>query len=402
MHRKENDGHPGQNRRRHGSDSRRRVTLSGNALLLNGERVPLFSGEIHFWRIDPQYWGECLKRMKAMDLKIVSTYLSWRRHSISPQEKDLTGKTDPRLNVPAFLRLCQSLGLWVHLKPGPWICAEEEKGGYPDWLLSDEEILAKDNQGQPVVGYFPPFDGDTPSYLHPTYLKHVRRWLTDVDLCISDFCYPRGPVILVQLDNEPSMTFRDGMFESDYNPVIAGGLYQQWLKGKYGSVGALNLAYRSALANFSDVEAPVTLGIQHLGDLRRHTDWAEFKEWLLARYIQILGEIHLRNGIENVLFTVNYNRHWPLSVPNNWRKLEEASGGLGGYDYYAVPPLSVDDFVDVVKSVNYSLATSKLPWAPEMMTGIWKLEGSEETPSPLLASHTETMTSSASPTASRG
>jgi len=363
-----------------------------NALFLKGENILLFSGEMHFWRIDPEYWESCLGQLKAMDLQIVSTYLSWRRHSVSPHENDLTGKTNPRLNLPAFLRLCWELGLWVHLKPGPWICAEETNGGYPDWLLSDEEILARDNQGRPVVGYFPPFCHHIPSYLHPKYLKHVRKWLTDVDLCIKDFCYPHGPVILLQLDNEPSMAFRDGMFESDYNPVNVKdfGYYQQWLQAKYGSIRELNLAYGSVYTDFSDVEAPVDLDVKHLGALRRYTNWVEFKEWLLAKYIETLREIHLQNGIQDVLFTVNYNQHRPISVPNNWSKLEQASG-LGGHDYYAVPPLQDKDFVDLVRHVSYSLATSKLPWAPEIMSGIWKFEGMEEIPTDLLAGHMETL-----------
>lgn len=369
---------------------RKPPTLIGNALSLKGERVLLFSGEMHFWRIDPEYWESCLRQLKAMDLRIVSTYLSWRRHSVSPQENDLTGNTDSRLNLPAFLRLCQELGLWVHLRPGPWICAEEENGGYPDWLLSDREILVRDSRGRPVVGYFPPFGGHIPSYLHPKYLEHVRKWLTDLDACIEDFQYPDGPIILLQLDNEPSMTFRDGMFQSDYNPVNVESVYPRWLKEKYASVGALNLAYRSVYTDFSGVEAPEDLGLRHLSDLRRYTDWAEFKEWLLAKHIETLRDIHLTNGIDGVLFTVNYNHHWPMSVPNNWSKLEQASG-LGGYDYYAVPPLRREDFVDLVRAVNYSLVTSKLPWSPEIMSGMWRFEGSEQVPTGLLPTHMETL-----------
>ncbi|MEW5813824.1 MAG: beta-galactosidase [Spirochaetota bacterium] len=366
--------------------------LMQNGLFLRGERIPLFGGEMHFWRINPEYWERCLRQLKAMGLHLVSTYLSWRRHSISPDENDLTGRTDPRLNLPAFLGLCAELGLWVHLKPGPWICAEEENGGYPDWLVRDEDIQVKNNQGRPVLGYNPPFSGPIPSYLHPQYLEYVHKWLTDVDSCIKDFCYPRGPIILVQLDNEPSMTFHDGMFESDYNSVnVQGfGFYQQWLHGKYGSIEMLNRAHGANYSGFSDAEAPLSLEVKCFGDLRRYTDWAEFKEWLLARYVEVLREIHLKNGIQGVLFTVNYNHHAFMSVPNNWSKLEQASG-LGGYDYYAVPPLQHKDFVDFVKAVNYSLATLKIPWAPEMMCGIWRFEGSEEIDADLLAPHMEGM-----------
>jgi len=354
--------------------------LIRNSLLLKGEKTLLFSGEIHFWRIDPEYWERCLRQLKTIGIQIVSTYLSWRRHSISPNENDLIGKIDPKLNLPAFLNLCAELGLWVNLKPGPWICAEEEKGGYPDWLVQDEEICVRDKKGMPVQGYIPEFSSSIPSYLHPRYLEYVKKWLTDIDTCIKDFCYPNGPIILIQLDNEPSMTFHDKIFESDYNPVnVKGfGIYQKWLKEKYSSTKLLNLAHNTNYASFSNAEAPVDLNVKHLCDLRKYTDWAEFKEWLMARHIEILREIHFQNGIKDVLFTVNFNEHYPMDVPNNWNKLEKASGGIGGYDYYAVPPLQYKNFVDFIKAINYSLSVLKIPWSPEMMCGIWKFESNGE------------------------
>lgn len=348
--------------------------LARAGLLLHGKHVPLLSGEMHFWRINREVWEPCLNQIKAAGLPIVSTYLSWRRHCIGPNEHDLTGRTDPRLDLPAFLELCESVGLWVHLKPGPWICAEEPYGGYPDWLVSDPELQVLDSEGLPVLGYNPPFQSPIPSYMHPKYLEHVCVWLADVDTVIREFCYPQGPIVMIQLDNEPSMTFHDRMFESDYSQVVVGigGLYRRWLETKYGSIEELNLSHKTTSETFDAVEAPRSLLIQSLADLPRYADWVEFKESLLARYIKTLREIHAANGIGEVLFTVNYNKHDPLAVPNNWSKLEQASG-LGGFDYYIEPPLDFADLVDISMAVNYSLAVSKVPWAPEMMTGIWKI-----------------------------
>jgi len=351
-----------------------------NFLFLKGEKIFLFSGEIHFWRIDPQYWEKCLCKLREAGLKIVSTYVSWCRHNISPIENDLIGKTDPQLNLRRFLQLCAKLEIWVHLKPGPWICAEELNGGYPEWLLQKKEILVRDNKESLVKGYNSPFSHYIPSYLHPEYLKYVKKWLTDVDVCIKDFCYPKGPIILIQLDNEPSMTFHDKAFESDYNSVnVKGfGVYQRWLKEKYSSIELLNLAHDTSYASFFDVKAPVALNIMRFCDLRKYTDWAEFKEWFIARHIKILREIHSQNGVKDVLFTVNFNEHHPMAVPNNWNKLEQAACGIGGYDYYNIPPFRYKNFIDFIKAINYSLATLKIPWSPEMMCGIWKFDGGEE------------------------
>ena len=353
--------------------------LTKEGLLIHKKLVPLLSGEMHFWRISKESWELCLNQIKAAGVPIVSTYLSWRRHCNGPNEHDLEGRMDPRLDLPAFLKLCKSIGLWVHLKPGPWICAEEPNGGYPDWLVSDLELQVLDSDGLPVLGYNPPFQSPIPSYMHPRYLEYVRVWLTDVDTCIREFCYPQGPIVMIQLDNEPSMTFHDRMFESDYNQTIVGvgGLYQRWLEIKYGTVKELNSFHKTTSEMFDTVEAPRSLSIQRVADLRRYADWVEFKESLFARYIETLREIHTANGIHEVLFTVNYNKHNPLAVPNNWNKLEQASG-LGGFDYYIEPPLDFVDLVDISIAVNYSLAVSKMPWAPEMMAGIWKIPEAEK------------------------
>ncbi len=354
------------------------VILRENGLLLNGEKVLLFSGEMHFWRIGPEYWEKCLSQLKKAGLEIVSTYVSWRRHSISSQDNDLTGKTDPRLNLPRFLELCAKLKIWVHLKPGPWICAEEQNGGYPEWLLEKEEILVRDNKGFLVKGYNAPFSHYIPSYLYPQYLSYVRRWIRDVDLCIKDFCYPKGPIVLIQLDNEPSMAFHDQIFASDYNQVNI-SLYQGWLEEKYSSIEKLNSVCSTGYANFSDVELPFKLALRRLQDLKKYMDWVEFKEWLLARHLTLLKQMHLDNGVKEVIFTTNYNQHRPMSVPNNWRKLEEAAG-LGGYDIYALAPLDEEVFADIVKAVNYTRAVSRMPWAPEIMSGVWHIKEIKDTP----------------------
>jgi len=353
------------------------IEVGDDALVIDGRPVPLFSGEMHFWRIMPAYWEPCLQQLQHMGLNIVATYLSWRRHSPTPDVIDLTGRTDPCLNLPGFLELCQRLGLWVHLKPGPWICAEEINGGYPDWLLEDVELLVRDCQDRVVLGNDPPLQHPLPSYLHPRYLAHVKRWIQAVSDCIRPLCYPDGPVLLIQLDNEPSMAFHDGMFEADYHPLNdgPGGLYPQWLQERYGTLERLNEAHSTAHDDFASVRAPRALHLARLCELVRLTDWAEFKEWLVAKHIETLREIYLQNGIDAVLFTVNLiegNRHEGegLAVPNDWQRLEEASG-LGGLDYYAFPPFDEAALVRVARGVNYSLSSCKMAWAPELMAGVW-------------------------------
>lgn len=358
-----------------------RELLRKNILWLNGKSVPLLSGEVQFFRMSPDVWETCLQGVKELGLPMVSTYLSWRRFSLGPDQYDLTGRTNPRLNLPRFLSLCQKAGLWITIKPGPWICAEEMNGGYPQWLVSIPDLQVLDHQDQPVIGYNPPFQSPIPSYLHPIYQDYVRRWLEAVDNVIRPYCYPHGPIVLVQLDNEPCYTFHDRIFESDYNPSIASkdGLYEQWQSRKYAQQYESSRCCQSEQKNPTPALPPRSLEISKMQDLPQYRDWVEFKEWLFTAHIRTIHEHHVRNGISHVLFTTNYNEHPQLATPNNWNELENASG-IGGFDYYPLMPMQFKDFVKTALAVNYSLCATRVPWSPEIMCGIWSFEGQHHDP----------------------
>ncbi len=361
--------------------------ISGNTLFLHGKNVPLLSGEVQFFRMDPETWELCLRQVKNIGLPIVSTYLSWRRFSKSPGQFDLTGLTDTRLNVPKFLDLCKKMDLYVTMKPGPWICGEEVNGGYPDWLVEQPDLQVLDVNDQPVSGYRYPFDSPIPSYFHPSYQFNVSEWLKAVDEVIKPYCYPNGPIILIQLDNEPCYTFHDRMFESDYNPTIAekGGLYSRWMKEKYRSIERLNHCYGLQFREFAEVTPPRKLNIKMDKQLVQYMDWVEFKEDLLASHVASIRNYHLQNGVDEVLFTINFNQHPQLATPNNWHSLERSSG-LGGFDYYPEMPMNINGFVDVVQAVNYSRAVNRVAWSPEIMCGIWSFDGDEHRPDSYLDS----------------
>ena len=89
---------------------------------LNGERFKLISGSIHYFRVPPDYWRDRLVKLKNMGCNTVETYIPWNGHEPHKGKFCFTGLYD----VEAFVRLAQSLGLWVMLRPSPYICAEWE------------------------------------------------------------------------------------------------------------------------------------------------------------------------------------------------------------------------------------------------------------------------------------
>ncbi len=317
------------------------IRVRDGGLSLGDRHVPLLSGEIHFWRHDPDYWDALLAQVAAEEIPLVSTYLSWRRHEPSPTNIDLYGRTDPRLDVGRFLTLCSKHGLLVQLKPGPWICAEEKGGGYPDWLLADTDLWELDADGKPVLGYNPPFQHPVPCYLHPRYLRASKQWLQAVGERIRELVWPDGPVVMVQLDNEPSHCFRDGFTEAGHHPITMA-------------------AFR-----------------------RRAWDWAEFHGWLLAEHLREIRMTLMEAGLHGVAFSVNYNDHPVPTVPQDPATLRESVQGVGGPDLYYVPPLRREDIVRLALWAALTVPAEPAPWVPEAQAGIWRSPGvSESHPDP--------------------
>ncbi|GCC39717.1 hypothetical protein chiPu_0023642, partial [Chiloscyllium punctatum] len=63
-------------------------------------------------------------------------YVAWNYHETNPGEYDFSKAKD----IEYFLNLAQEIGLFVILRPGPYICAEWDLGGLPAWLLQNSTI----------------------------------------------------------------------------------------------------------------------------------------------------------------------------------------------------------------------------------------------------------------------
>ena len=146
---------------------------------LNGEKFQIISGAMHYFRVVPQYWRDRLLKLKAMGCNTVETYIAWNAHEPRKGQFDFSGKLD----VEAFVRLAQEIGLYVILRPSPYICAEWEFGGLPSWLLKEDGIRLHCSDER--------------------YLRHVMDYYDEliprlVPLQITH----GGPVILMQVENE--------------------------------------------------------------------------------------------------------------------------------------------------------------------------------------------------------
>ena len=146
---------------------------------LNGEPFQIISGAIHYFRIVPEYWKDRLEKLKAMGCNTVETYIPWNMH----EPKKGHFHFDGMLDIEKFIQTAQDLGLYVILRPSPYICAEWEFGGLPAWLLAEDGMKLR-------VNYEP-------------FLRHVYEYY---DVLLKKIAAYQinfgGPVILMQIENE--------------------------------------------------------------------------------------------------------------------------------------------------------------------------------------------------------
>src|SRR5690606_144696 len=144
------------------------------------------------------------------------------------------GEVRPELDLGAFLDLAHELGLFVFLRPGPHINAELTFFGLPGRIVRDEALSARSARGTPVYLHLPPRMFPVPSFASGRFHEEASRWLTAVGTVAAPRMYPEGPIALVQVDNEPSLYFRNGAYEQDYS-TEARVAFHRFLRARYAS-----------------------------------------------------------------------------------------------------------------------------------------------------------------------
>ena len=145
----------------------------------NGQITPIISGEMHYPRIPHQYWRHRLQMMKAMGLNAVTTYVFWNAHEPEPGKWNFEGDN----NLAEYIKIAGEESLMVILRPGPYVCAEWEFGGYPWWLQNIEGLeIRRDN---------------------PEFLKRTKLYLDRLYQEVGSLLVSKGgPIVMVQAENE--------------------------------------------------------------------------------------------------------------------------------------------------------------------------------------------------------
>ena len=141
------------------------------------------------------------------------------------------GSHDPRLDVGGFIDRAAELGLFVIARPGPHINAELTNFGIPERVVWDPACQARSPEQNPVLLPMLPAAFPVPSYASNVFHDEVARYFRELGKVLAPRIYPRGPIVLLQVDNEGALYFRDGVYDQDYHPDAI-RLYRDFIRDK--------------------------------------------------------------------------------------------------------------------------------------------------------------------------
>ena len=171
--------------------------VGDKTFLLNNKPFVVKAAEVHYPRIPREYWQQRIQMCKALGMNTLCIYISWNSHEQRERQFDFTGNNDIR----AFVQLAQKEGMWVIVRPGPYVCAEWEMGGLPWWLLKKKDIRLREQD--------------------PYFMERLEIFEKKVGEQLGDLTIEKGgPIIMVQVENEYGSYGEDKPYISAVRDII--------------------------------------------------------------------------------------------------------------------------------------------------------------------------------------
>ncbi len=150
-----------------------------NTFLLDGKPFVVKAAELHYTRIPQAYWSHRIEMCKALGMNTICIYIFWNIHEQEEGKFDFSGQND----IAAFCKRAAQHGMYVIVRPGPYVCAEWEMGGLPWWLLKKKDVALRT--------------------LDPYYMERVGIFMKEVGKQLAPLQVNKGGnIIMVQVENE--------------------------------------------------------------------------------------------------------------------------------------------------------------------------------------------------------
>lgn len=279
------------------------LTYKDNTFLINGKEEFIFGGELHYFRVPKSEWKDRINKIKEAGFNLVSTYIPWIWHEKSEGNIDLIGATCDETDLKSFIEYVEEAGLYLLVRPGPYVMAEIENAGLPFWLLENySEIRSLKGNGE----FHPIYE--LVSYLHPTYLEKVDNWYKEVFAILSPHQIDNGGCIVsCQLDNEVGM-FHWVTGTPDFNPNILehftnyleGSEVEQRLKELTGLTDTNEIIVKYVKSDLDSLELAKKTSVNNIVN----EEYQLFFRFYIKDYLEALKKIAEKYGL-NVPIVVN-------------------------------------------------------------------------------------------------
>lgn len=174
-------------------------SIGDKTFLLDGKPFLIKAAEMHYTRIPAEYWEHRILMCKALGMNTICIYAFWNIHEQKEGVFDFKGQND----IAAFCRLAQKHGMYIMLRPGPYVCSEWEMGGLPWWLLKKKDIKLRTNDA-----YF---------------LERTKLFMNEIGKVLADLQVSRGGnIIMVQVENEYGAYATDKEYIANIRDIVKG------------------------------------------------------------------------------------------------------------------------------------------------------------------------------------
>lgn len=174
-------------------------SIGDKTFLLDGKPFLIKAAEMHYTRIPAEYWEHRIQMCKALGMNTICIYAFWNIHEQKEGEFDFKGQND----IAAFCRLAQKHGMYIMLRPGPYVCSKWEMGGLPWWLLKKKDIKLRTNDA-----YF---------------LERTKLFMNEIGKELADLQVSRGGnIIMVQVENEYGAYATDKEYIANIRDIVKG------------------------------------------------------------------------------------------------------------------------------------------------------------------------------------
>ena len=258
-------------------------TTGDKTFLLNGQPFIVKAAEVHYPRIPRPYWEHRIQMCKALGMNTVCIYVFWNIHEQKEDVFDFTGNND----VAEFCRLAQKNGMYVIVRPGPYVCAEWEMGGLPWWLLKKKDIKLRERD--------------------PYFMERVKIFEQKVGEQLAPLTIQNGgPIIMIQVENEYGSYGEDKPYVSEIRDIVRAAFEPTPNPSRgEGSGRDINSIGNAEINSKGDKTAPIPSG-GAVGGLLFQCDWSSNFE---------------KNGLDDLTWTMNFGTG--ANIDQQFRRLSE-------------------------------------------------------------------------------